>query len=75
MWWKLAILKIITVGLIFAVIPMRTHASPFDPSNPPTKASLSSIISNMYFTTGTVALICLILLVAAYIALGIIRRG
>lgn len=75
MWWKLTILLITTVGLIIAVIPIRTHASPSDPSNPPASAYLLSIISNMYLTTGTVALICVVLLVAGYIAARIVRSG
>ena len=75
MWWKLAILLIIIVGLIFSIVPIRTHASLFDPSNPPARATLSSIISNMYLTTGTVALISVVLVVAGYIAFRIVRSG
>jgi len=75
MWWKLTILLIITVGLIFSIIPIRTHAALFDPSNPPATGTLSSEISNMYLTPGTVALICTVLLVAGYIAFRVIRHG
>lgn len=75
MWWKFGILIIGTVGLIFAVIPIRTHAVLIDPANPPqpTKWTLSFIISNMYLTPGTVALIGLFLAVATYIGFRIAR--
>ena len=75
MWWKLGILLIITAGLIFSVIPIRTHAVLIDPTNPPppTRWSLSFIISHMYVTPSTVALIGAILVLAGFIAFRIVR--
>ena len=75
MWWKLTALIIVTVGLIFCIVPIRTHAALVDPGNPQpsTRWTLWSMVSSMYLTTGTVGLICAILVVAAYIAFRIIR--
>lgn len=77
MWWKLGILVIVTAGLIFFIIPIRTHAVLFDPANPPppTRWTLSSAVSNMYLTPGAIALICAVLAVAGYLAFRIVRSG
>lgn len=77
MWWKLGILSMFTAALIFCVIPIRTHAIPIDPANPPppTKWTLSSVISHMYLTPGTIGLICVLLAVAGYIGYRIIRSS
>lgn len=77
MWWKLALLVIVSAGLMFCVIPMRTHAVLIDPANPPpaTRWTLWSMVSNMYLTSGTVALIGVIIAVAGYIAFRIIRNA
>lgn len=77
MWWKFTILGIVTAGLIFCMIPIRTHAVMIDPANPPrpTRWTLRFIVSNMYLTPGTMIVICLVLAVAAYIAFRIIRSG
>lgn len=74
MWWKLGILVVLTVGLIFCVIPVRTHAVLHDPTNPPPSPTLGALVSNMYLTAGTVAVIVTIL--AAAVAVGFwIRRS
>jgi hypothetical protein len=75
MWWKLGILLIATSVLIFCVIPIRTHAIMIDPANPPppTRWTLSFIISHMYFTAGTYAVIGALLLGAGFIAFRIVR--
>ena len=77
MWWKLGILSIVTAALIFCIIPIRTHAVLIDPANPPppTKWTLSFIISNMYLTVGTVGLIGILLVVASYIGFRIVRSS
>lgn len=75
MWWKLSILCIVTGGLILSIIPIRTHAVVVAADNPPpqTDWSLSTLVSNMYFTPGSLALIGLILVIAGYIGFRIVR--
>ena len=77
MGWKLVILSIGTAALIFCVIPIRTHAVWIDPTNPqpPTRWSLSFIVSNMYLTPDTFMLIGGILTVAIYIGFRIVRSS
>lgn len=77
MWWKLTVLVLVTSGLIFCVIPVRTHAVLFDPANPRhvPRWTLSSTISNMHLTTGTAASICAIMVVAAYVAFRVVRSA
>jgi hypothetical protein len=77
MWWKLGILTIITVALIFCVIPIRTHAVLIDPANPPppTRWTLSFIMSNMYVTPGTLGLIGILLAMAIYVGFRIVRSS
>jgi hypothetical protein len=75
MWWKLAVLALVTSALAVAVIPMRTHAVKYDPYNepPPETWSFSGIFDSIYFTPTTVALIVGILAVAAAVAFYIVR--
>jgi uncharacterized membrane protein len=75
MWWKLVGLFALTAALIVAVIPIRTHAVAYDPMNepPPGRASFGDMLSNMYLTPGTVLLILIILAVASFVALKVIR--
>ena len=75
MWWKLGVLSLITAALIFCIIPIQTHAVLINPTKPPAKWTLSSMIANMYLTPGTVGMICILLAVAAYIAFRIVRSG
>ncbi len=77
MCWKLAILVIVTGSVLFGIIPIRTHAVMFDPANPPppTRSTLWSMVSNMYLTSGTVALMFVVLAVAGYIAFRIVRSA
>lgn len=84
MWWKLTILIVATAGLIFGIIPIRTHAvvKPIDLKVPEvdlgdhaaaSRWTFLSMVSNMYLTPGTIALICAILVVAGYIAFTIVH--
>ncbi|AJP73917.1 hypothetical protein TS85_22120 [Sphingomonas hengshuiensis] len=77
MWWKLTFLGIVTAGLIFSLIPIRTHAVMIDPASPPppTRWTLRFIVSNMYLTPGTLIVICLVLAAAGYITLRIVRSA
>lgn len=77
MWWKLSILVCITIGLIFCIIPIRTHAVIIDPANPPapTKLTFSFIVSNFYFTPTTFGMIGIVLGVAIYVGFKIMRSG
>lgn len=77
MWWKLGILALATAGLIFSLIPIRTHAVMIDPANPPppTRWTLSFAISNMYATPGTLGVIGVVLAVATYIGFRIVRSS
>ena len=78
MWWKLAILTVVTVLLVVAVIPVRTHAVKWDIYNeppPPQNWSLSGMLHAMYLTPTTVALIAGILIVAAATAFWIVRTA
>ena len=74
MWWKLGILSLITTAVVFIIIPIRTHAVLFDPAKPP-KWMLSGMIANMYLTPATVAMMCVLLALAAYVAFRIVRSG
>jgi hypothetical protein len=73
MWWKLSALAVVTATLVFAVIPIRTHAVRYDHSNPPPRPSLASAIANMYVTPGAAVLIALLLAIATFVALRVIR--
>lgn len=77
MWWKLGILSIVTAAVIFCVIPIRTHAVLIDPEHPPPafKLTLLFIVSNMYFTPATLALIGVLLSMATYIGFRIVRNS
>ena len=77
MWWKLVLLGIVTAGLIFCVIPIRTHAVLIDPASPPpaTTWTLWSMVSNMYIAPGTIALIGMIIAVAGYISFRIVSNA
>ncbi|MFN3388582.1 MAG: hypothetical protein ACK40O_06580 [Allosphingosinicella sp.] len=75
MWWKLAGLFVLAASLVFAVIPIRTHAIVFDPAtvSAPKALSLADTVGNMYLTPGTVLLIVFILAVAGFVALKVLR--
>ena len=73
MWWKLVGVALCTALLVFAVIPIRTRAVVFDPANPPPPPPLFAPISSMYLTPFTVVQIGIILVVAAIIAVRIVR--
>ncbi len=76
MWWKLIGLTALTAALVFAVIPIRTHAVAYDPVNEPApeRASFGSMLSNRYFTPGTVLLMLCIVAVASFVAFKVVRR-
>ena len=75
MWWKLLGLIALTAALVFAVIPIRTHAVIYDPMNesPPERGSFGDILSNMYLTPGTVLLILCIVALASFVAFKVVR--
>ena len=73
MWWKFSLLALVSAGLIFCVIPIRTHAVQFDPSNPPPKWTILSAVSNMYLTPGAIASIAVIIAIAAIVGFWISR--
>lgn len=77
MWWKLGLLLFVTVVLILCVIPIRTRATLIDPADPParTRWTLSFIVSNMYLTPGTFALIGLLLSLAIFVGFRIVIGG
>lgn len=76
MWWKLVGLVVVTVALVFAVMPIRTHAVVYDPMNepPPARPSFGDMLGGMYLTPGTALLILFILAVASFVAFKV-RRG
>ena len=75
MWWKLGILVVLTAGLIFSVIPVRTHAVLYDPADPQPAPTLWTMVSNMYLTAGTVAVIVGILTAAVAVGFWIMRSA
>lgn len=75
MWWKIGVLTLATAALIFSIIPMRTHAVLFDPANPPPNPTLWTMVSSMYLTWGTLALIIVIVGAAAAIGIWIVRSA
>jgi uncharacterized membrane protein len=77
MWWKLVGLVVLTAGLVFAVIPIRTHAVVYDPTNKPPsdRVFIGDILGNMYLTPGAALLILFILAVASFLAFKVARRN
>ena len=73
MWWKLGGLLVLTVALCLSVIPIRTHAVMYDPSNPPAPWTLRAMLANMYLTPTAGLLIAAILAVAAIVAFKVLR--
>jgi hypothetical protein len=80
MWWKLSLLAVVTVALVIAVQPIRTHAVKMDitldgSGGPPPQSSwrLMDMLSNMYVTPSSLLIVAAIVAVATYFALRIIR--
>jgi hypothetical protein len=75
MWWKLVGLLVVTAVLIVSVIPFRTHAVAYDPMKdpPPPRPSFLSMFANMYLTPGTAVAILVILGLAGFVAMKVIR--
>jgi type II secretory pathway component PulF len=73
MWWKLCGLFVLTAALCLAVIPIRTHAVMYDPSNAPAPWTFKAMLANMYLTPTAGLLIATILAVAAFVALRVLR--
>jgi uncharacterized membrane protein len=75
MWWKLVGLLALTAALVFAVIPIRTHAVVYDPMDepPPARGSFGDVLGNMYLTPGTALLILVIVAVASFVAFKVLR--
>lgn len=76
MWWKLTGLFVLTAALVFAVIPIRTHAVAYDPlsEQPPLGGPIADILAALYLTPGTVLLILCIGAGASFVALKVVRR-
>ena len=76
MWWKLGGLLVVTAVLVLLVIPIRTHARAYDPMNdqPPASPSLSDLLRHMYVTPGSAVVILVILGLAAFVAMKVVRR-
>jgi hypothetical protein len=76
MWWKLTVLFVLTAALVFAVVPIRTHAVAYDPlvEPPPEFGSIADILANMYLTPGAVLLILCIVAGASFVAFKVVRR-
>ena len=77
MWWKLAVLALITAVLVIGVIPIQTHAVKYDSYNelPRQTWFLNDLLHSMYFTPTILALIAGILVVAAAVAFWIVRTA
>jgi hypothetical protein len=73
MWWKLGGLFALTVALCLSVVPIRTHAVMYGPSNPPAPWTLRALLANMYLTPTAGLLIAAIVAVAAFVAFKVLR--
>lgn len=73
MWWKLAGLVVLTGALCLLVLPIRTHAVMYDPSNPPKASTLREFVASMYLTPTAWLLIVVILAGAAFVVFKVIR--
>jgi len=78
MWWKLTLLTLITLVLVIAVQPIRTHVVTLEvqrngpiPSVP--RQSFFDMFSAMYVTPGSLVISAVIIGVAAYLAFRIVR--
>jgi len=76
MWWKLVGLVVLTVALVFVVIPIRTHAVAYHPSMepPPGRGSFGDMLGDMYLTPGTMLLILCIIGLASLVGFKVVRR-
>ena len=78
MWWKLTLLGLVTLVILIVVQPIRTHAVKIDiPSNGELPAaprhSLLDMFSAMYVTPTSLLISAIILAIAGYLALRIVR--
>jgi NADH:ubiquinone oxidoreductase subunit 6 (subunit J) len=75
MWWKLGALLALTATLVFAVVPIRTHAISYDALNevPPQRSAFGNVLANMYLTPVTVLVILCIVAGASFVAFKIVR--
>ncbi len=73
MWWKLGGPCVVTAVLCVSVLPVRTHAVFYDPSNPPKRWTLKLMLTNMYLTPTAGLLIAIILTGAAFVAFKVVR--
>ena len=75
MWWKLAGLVVVTAVCALAVIPIRTHAVAYDPTKEPSLArtSVIDILGSMYLTPRSAVMVLLILALAAFVAMKVLR--
>jgi hypothetical protein len=73
MWWKLGGLLVVTAALCLSVLPIRTHAALYDPSNPPKPWTFTDMLGSMYLTPTAGLLIVMIVAVAGFVAFKVIR--
>jgi hypothetical protein len=75
MWWKLTGLFLLAAALVFAVVPIRTHALLYDVTTdaPSGHPSFANTIGIMYLTPGTVLTILCIVAVTGYAAYKVAR--
>ena len=72
-WVKLAAVLTLAAIAAFAVAPFRTHAVAVAPNQIVARPSLNSIVSSMYLTPGTIALVLTIVAVAGFATFQILR--
>lgn len=79
MWWRLGALGLATIGTIFCLIPVRTHAVFLDLSSgrPPEGAgllqSVVGVLAGMYVTPLTLLVAVIVLCAAVIVGRRIIR--
>jgi hypothetical protein len=78
MWWKLTLIALVTILLIVVVQPIMTHAVKVDiqPTGKPTNPMQPGIFewfSSVYVTPTSLLITIVILAVAAFLALRVIR--
>ena len=73
MWWKLGGLLVLTAALCLSVMPIRSQAVMYDPSNAPAPWTPRAMLANMYLTPTTGVLIAAIVAVASFVAFKVLR--
>ena len=78
MWWKLTLLGLVTLALVIAVQPIRTHALKIEiPSNgqlpPVPRQGVLNMFSALYVTPTSLLISAVIVAIAGYLAFRIVR--